>query len=900
MGILRHVTTGVAGPAAHMTSVSGLLALETGGGLRVYSASGMGGGVLAWESSLILRDTGQYRASAGLDAPRFLATAELGGREALLAPGRYGREIEAWEITASGGLGARQALSFDSGPPQALLALETVALGGRDYVVTASRQSDGLEVWRLAGQDLQRVPQGVLAETPGRGTVSAIESVSIGGQTRVLALSSGQDSLYSYVLSADGRLSDVRQLDLRDGLYLDTPTALETVDLAGRTYMLIGAGNGAVATVLLRPDGAMTVTDLVGDDLQTRFSGVTVLETVTVGGQVYVVAGGADDGLSLMALLPGGRLLHLDTIADDRAMALSRPGALALSADATGIDIFVAGGWPEGAPGSGGGVTRLRADLGAIGTVKGPGAGPETVTGTDGRDQIHGGPGDDRLSGGAGADVLIDGPGADRLTGGAGADVFVFTADGQTDRITDFEPGLDRLDLSDLGRFYTVDAVQITGTSKGARISVNGETVQVDSATGARLTAEDFSIGDLRDLWHIDSAAIPAAPLSMTGTAGVDLLEGRAAADTLVGAEGADILRGMQGDDRLQGEAPDPEFDPVSGQVFRLYQATLDRAPDLDGLLNWSARLAGGERSLVSVTAGFTKSAEFRNAYGALDDSGFVTQLYRNVLDRAPDARGLENWVQRLEDGMSRERVVLGFSESAEFKAETAAEAFAFSRAGLQQDYTDEVFRLYQATLDRAPDAGGLRNWSARLAEGQALQSVVSGFVKSAEFKATYGALEDRGFVTQLYRNVLDRAPDARGLENWVQRLEDGMSRERVVLGFSESAEFKAAMAPQLLSWMRGPGADDELDGGAGRNLLSGGLLSDSFVFRAQENGQHEVADLERWDLLRFEGFGYADPDELRTHLVQTGEGMLFADQGVQVFFVGTERADFHDDMFIL
>ena len=66
----------------------------------------------------------------------------------------------------------------------------------------------------------------------------------------------------------------------------------------------------------------------------------------------------------------------------------------------------------------------------------------KTIGGTAGRDN---------LIGTAGDDVLIGGIGADTLTGGAGADQFVFTSlrDG-VDTITDFQPGSDRIVLTQL------------------------------------------------------------------------------------------------------------------------------------------------------------------------------------------------------------------------------------------------------------------------------------------------------------------------------------------------------------------------------------------------------------------------------------------------------------------
>jgi serralysin len=80
-------------------------------------------------------------------------------------------------------------------------------------------------------------------------------------------------------------------------------------------------------------------------------------------------------------------------------------------------------------------------------------AGANVLSGGAGDDSLSGVGGDDVLNGGAGNDTLYGGAGADRLVGGAGADRFVFasTADSPVagrDVITDFQSGLDRIDLS--------------------------------------------------------------------------------------------------------------------------------------------------------------------------------------------------------------------------------------------------------------------------------------------------------------------------------------------------------------------------------------------------------------------------------------------------------------------
>jgi hypothetical protein len=177
--------------------------------------------------------------------------------------------------------------------------------------------------------------------------------------------------------------------------------------------------------------------------------------------------------------------------------------------------------------------------------------------------------------------------------------------------------------------------------------------------------------------------------------------------------------------------------------------------------------------------------------------------------------------------------------------------------------------------------------------------------VNSAEFQNAYGALDNAAFVEQLYQNVLDRPADATGLANWSARLENGMTRAEVVLGFSQSQEFTNATSPELTSWMRSLGVDDRLDAGNGVNLLSGGRFSDTFTFDTfQINGATQstntVLDLEAWDEVHLNNFGYDDAAEARAHMTQAGANVSFVDQGVTITFVNTQLDHIVDDMIFV
>jgi hypothetical protein len=174
----------------------------------------------------------------------------------------------------------------------------------------------------------------------------------------------------------------------------------------------------------------------------------------------------------------------------------------------------------------------------------------------------------------------------------------------------------------------------------------------------------------------------------LTGGAGDDLIDGGAGIDILVlrgpGAAtatrlqgGAVIATGPDGSDtltnveRLQFDDGWRAFDSqgAGGQAFRLYRAAFDRQPDAGGLGWWIRTLDQGVR-LVDVAQHFIDSAEFSARYGSLDTTGFVTQLYANVLHRAPDGAGLAYWVANLTgNAIDRAGVLMYFSESDENQA---------------------------------------------------------------------------------------------------------------------------------------------------------------------------------------------------------------------------------------
>lgn len=116
-----------------------------------------------------------------------------------------------------------------------------------------------------------------------------------------------------------------------------------------------------------------------------------------------------------------------------------------------------------------------------------------------------------------------------------------------------------------------------------------------------------------------------------------------------------------------------------------LYQAALDRVPDMAGLNYFVSNLRGGQ-SLQEVANSFYQADEFRGQFEEFDDESYINQLYENVLGREADQGGLDYWLDDIQNnGRSHAEVLVSFAQSAENRGN------ADWLAGLQFDTgTDE------------------------------------------------------------------------------------------------------------------------------------------------------------------------------------------------------------------
>ncbi|HJT30507.1 MAG TPA: DUF4214 domain-containing protein [Pirellulales bacterium] len=169
--------------------------------------------------------------------------------------------------------------------------------------------------------------------------------------------------------------------------------------------------------------------------------------------------------------------------------------------------------------------------------------------------------------------------------------------------------------------------------------------------------------------------------------------------------------------------------------------------------------------------------------------SRWVARMYSEVLGRTtqPADTEVNYWVGQLNGGVSRTQVASLFVTSPERRSQVIGD-------------------LYETYLDRPVDAAGLSYWLGVWNASRGPEMVQAGIIGSAEFYATAGGTP-QAWVTALYQNLFERAPDAAGLAYWANVIQTSQSRSSVVLGFVTSDEYR-------LNLLRGiPNDPDDPDG---------------------------------------------------------------------------------------
>lgn len=165
------------------------------------------------------------------------------------------------------------------------------------------------------------------------------------------------------------------------------------------------------------------------------------------------------------------------------------------------------------------------------------------------------------------------------------------------------------------------------------------------------------------------------------------------------------------------------ECDGKTHSVARLYQAFYKRLPDSAGFAYWLDMRRNRGWSINRMAEQFSKAPEFTRLYGSLTNAQYVDLVYRNVLNRDPEAAGKEYWVGELESGrINRGRMMTQVSESPENKRSRKNEM--------------HVIACYGVMLDRMPTASEQATWKGILDGGNSTRDMIVMLRMSDEYAA--------------------------------------------------------------------------------------------------------------------------------------------------------------------
>lgn len=232
----------------------------------------------------------------------------------------------------------------------------------------------------------------------------------------------------------------------------------------------------------------------------------------------------------------------------------------------------------------------------------------------------------------------------------------------------------------------------------------------------------------------------------------------------------------------------------VNDFINRCYKVALGREADEIGYNYWLEKINNEQLAGAQIGYGFIFSDEYigRNK----TNKQYLNDLYAMYFGREADEEGYAYWMNKLENGESRESVFAGFANSDEFFNLCAK--YGITRGYYITGYDLEaqgkincfVARLYKVCFNRLPDKDGQIYWTEKLVNGEETgTSVVKSMIQSNEFVNLN--LDDDNYVAYLYRAIFGRNPGKEEFNYWVKFLVTGeKSRDDVLNEFVKSNEF--------------------------------------------------------------------------------------------------------------
>jgi len=240
-----------------------------------------------------------------------------------------------------------------------------------------------------------------------------------------------------------------------------------------------------------------------------------------------------------------------------------------------------------------------------------------------------------------------------------------------------------------------------------------------------------------------------------------------------------DVLANIRRSDEYQENQQDVEVQEEEGNAD---DVTFAGDEDFNNLYNDTFTAATGGGQAESNTNSSDVSLPYIDPDSEQGKRQAINDIYRDVLERNTDQGGEDYWYKELESGrqtLDDIRANVGRSKE--------AENLESNKAFIEEQYQSGLDRGTQDNVDDAADpyGGGMGYWLKDLATGQSREDVASNIRRSDEFST-----QAEDYLDGVYENILERDPDAEGLDYWKEQLTSGnQTREEVAANINRSDE---------------------------------------------------------------------------------------------------------------
>ena len=322
------------GGTLDFTGLSDIVIYEEAGKLYAITASMVPGRLqmlsLNTNADPILEDVVNYASNSGTETVQHLNLFSLNGNDYVIPSGPYENRASSVLLTADN-LANPIVFSGTASDFEHFNVSMTIDFNANDYVIASRRTETGFTVFDIES-NMQMEIEFTYSDTAAHALmdVSAMSYVQNGNSAFLYFASGIDDGIEAFSLNQSGTLNHISTIRPWQTTGFDAIQDMLTIEVEGKDFLITAAaGTSSLTSFLVHQSGNLFEQDHLIDDLNARFYGVRDIAHVRDGWRDFIIAGGADDGVTVFEFYPNGTLEVVAVIEDDFGTALQNVSAVA-------------------------------------------------------------------------------------------------------------------------------------------------------------------------------------------------------------------------------------------------------------------------------------------------------------------------------------------------------------------------------------------------------------------------------------------------------------------------------------------------------------------------------------------------------------------------------------------